>query len=162
LPSTTAAAALPASCSARPVGTADRAGWGWRAEWSDSAGSPSASAAAARAGARRRAEAAGKAGEVDRVGDRPDALAAAGHKAATVAAAKRGAGRAVHAAKDTPRVVGKMVTRLKDKTARRRPARPGENQSATEAETNREPDTAPEATPAPTDDSPRSGEPGSA
>jgi hypothetical protein len=120
----------------------------------------SVSAAAARARARR---AAGEAGEVERVGDRPDALAAARHEAAAVAAAaKRGAGRAVHAAKHTPRVVGEAVTRLKDKTARRRPDQPGENQRATEAATNRKPDTTPEATPAPTDDSPRSGEPGNA
>jgi hypothetical protein len=145
---------------ARHRGGGSRRRWPWTVA---AVALASVSAAAARARARRRAEAAGEAGEVDRVGDRPDALAAARHKAAAVAAAAKRVGRrGVHAARHTPRVVGEAVTRLKDTTARRGPDRPGENQGATEAATSREPDTTPEATPAPTTDSPRSGEPGSA
>lgn len=122
----------------------------------------SVSAAVARAWARRRGETAGEAGKGEGVGDRPDALAAARQKATAVAAAKLIAGRAVRAAKDTPRVVAGAVSRLKGKAARRWPDRPGQNQTATEAVTSREPDTAPAAPPGPTADSPRSGEPDSA
>ena len=142
---------------------AGRRGGGSRRRWPWTVAAvalASASAAAARAQARRRTEAAGEAGEIERVGNQPDALAPARHKAA--AAAKQVGRRGIAAAKDTPQVVGKMVTRLKGKAARRRPGRPGEDTDATEAETSQEPDAAPGATPAPTTDSPRSGEPDSA
>jgi hypothetical protein len=128
-----------------------RRGRRWRI---GSIGSP-----AARARARRRAEA----GEVERVGDRPDALAAAQRQAAAVVAAAKQVGRrGVAAAKDTPQVVGKMVSRLKGKAARLRPGRRGEHTNTTEARTSEEADAGPGATPAATTDSPRSGEPDSA